>query len=501
MRTFSRKSSVAIPFSLLLCLLAGCSPVTKKDWAKMLSKATDKSDSSAAGDTKLKIAGQNLGESQEVAVSPAEFLANIEDLLQAERMMTATRWIARHPDAAQEALRQSGGKVNPAVLMTIARVHDRQTLRHTGNATWEKLLLQRKARPEIFTQYDQARIQLMTLTSHGEGDRALQLNLPSLAVKTGETMLEIDAWQLQGTVYLLIDKPADAVAVWQKALSKTQSISDYQTAYLLLLVSDAQRRAGDPQGAVTTWLEAVNISAGMLGNNRNVYDPVLWEKLAYMRPVKTDWPEPAIRRLREIDPLPGTELAGGAVLAEACLWNCVGKWYLDRGHHQAALVAFKRAESVLSDIRAQHYLRFREARSLVLLNQTGAATALLVGLANDRTSLMARPSMALLGSLRLKSGSVQQGFNLLRKAIEKDESLDWPERAEAEADLGLAYLMFGDEVQGLKWLHQAQQRFEGKQEFESLALAMHNEANYLAHAKKQAEAVALRDRLMAMERK
>jgi hypothetical protein len=61
--------------------------------------------------------------------------------------------------------------------------------------------------------------------------------------------------------------------------------------------------------------------------------------------------------------------------------------------------------------------------------------------------------------------------------------------------------MFKDEPQGMHWLHQAQQRFEGRRDFESLALALLNEANYLTHAKKKTEAAAIHDRLMAMERK
>ena len=168
-----------------------------------------------------------------------------------------------------------------------------------------------------------------------------------------------------------------------------------------------------------------------------------------MRPIEAPWPDPAIRRLHQIDPIPGLDLAplGSANLsvdalspavAEAVLWNNIGKWYLDRGHHQAALVGFKRVESALVEPVSQQYMRLRQARALILLEQSGAATAILVALAAEKNSMMTRPAMGMLGSLRLQSGNVQQGLGLLRKAVEKDETLDWPERADAEADLGLA---------------------------------------------------------------
>ena len=53
--------------------------------------------------------------------------------------------------------------------------------------------------------------------------------------------------------------------------------------------------------------------------------------------------------------------------------------------------------------------------------------------------------MATLGTTKLQAGSTKQGFNLLRRAVEEDETVDWPGRAGAEADLGLAYLLIGNE--------------------------------------------------------
>jgi hypothetical protein len=61
---------------------------------------------------------------------------------------------------------------------------------------------------------------------------------------------------------------------------------------------------------------------------------------------------------------------------------------------------------------------------------------------------------------KLQQGSAHEGFNLLRNAVEEGAAAAWPARAEAEADLGLAYLMIGDEASGRRWLQRPQQGFE-----------------------------------------
>jgi hypothetical protein len=90
-----------------------------------------------------------------------------------------------------------------------------------------------------------------------------------------------------------------------------------------------------------------------------------------------------------------------------------------------------------------------DAISVLVLDQPAAATAPLVRLAGSSDPQLSRVAMAALGTAKLQTGSTKQGFNLLRRAVEEDETIDWPGRAEAEADLGLAYLLVGNEQVGL----------------------------------------------------
>jgi hypothetical protein len=186
-------------------------------------------------------------------------------------------------------------------------------------------------------------------------------------------------------------------------------------------------------------------------------------------------------------------------LSEAVLWTNIGHWRLARSESQAALVALKRAESTAGDPATAGLLRLAEAKTLIRMGQAATASAMFIALAGDANPRISHPAMAMLGTLKLKQGSVQQGFNLLHRAVESDLSCVWPERAQAEADLGLAYLMSGDEAAGLRWLHNAQQSFEAVGDREQLVQCLENEVAYLVQAKKDDLAKAVRKRLELLQ--
>ena len=52
----------------------------------------------------------------------------------------------------------------------------------------------------------------------------------------------------------------------------------------------------------------------------------------------------------------------------------------------------------------------------------------------------------------------------------------WFGHTEAEADLGLAYLLCGQENSGLNWLHNAQQGFQSAGQTDQLVQCLENEA-------------------------
>ena len=185
--------------------------------------------------------------------------------------------------------------------------------------------------------------------------------------------------------------------------------------------------------------------------------------------------------------------------AEAMVWHAVGRWYLDRGHAQAALVSFKRAETSAPSDLAKRWLRLRQAKALVQLEQGGPATAILAGLIGDKKSELYRPASALLGSIYLQRSQSRKGLALLKAAVEQEDGFEWPERSEAEADLALAYLSVGDAVVGLDRMHRAQRRLENDGNRELLSLALDNELKFLEHTGKRKEASAIREKMRELE--
>ena len=321
-------------------------------------------------------------------------------------------------------------------------------------------------------------------------------------------VLAIDVLNLNGIALVLDNRPREAVAAFQQALQAAGDSHPYEAVNLMLLLSDAQRRAGDSAAAERTWISAAELAAELAAGPVPIIDPILLERTAYLRPVNSSWPRSAQQRLNDLSvrlgivfPVATLQISTAPqanFTDEAPLWTVIGHGRLARNESQAALVAFKRAESMTSNLLAVGRLQIAEARALVRLGQSAAATAMLIGLAGQNDPQIGRPAMALLGTLKLSQGAVQQGFNLLHSAVEQDTTLVWPERTQAEADLGLAYLMMGDETTGLRWLHEAEQGFESAGQREALMQSLENEAAYLEQAKQQDLAKAVRKRLESL---
>jgi tetratricopeptide (TPR) repeat protein len=450
-----------------------------------------------------------LGNSQEVSLEPKALSARMSELLESDKPALAAGWVRRNPDAALDALRTLDDAIPADVVRLIAEVHDRQTIVAGGG--WSEIVGLSKSHRAAVDAYSDVRSLFHQRMADGLIDRALEIDLPAKADATQSAMLAIDARQLRGTALLLADRPGEAVAAFDEALRTAAEVSPYQAAYLLLLESDAQRRAGQAKVANQTWQQAVLTTAYLVDGDDAVLDPVLWERLSYLRPANMSWPADVVAMLADREPLPGfddvkneatnaSDADADPADAETIVWHSIGRWYLDRGHGQAALVAFKRAEAATSEPSAKQWLRFRQAKALTVLGQGGPATAILVGLSTTKPSAVERPVTALLGSLYLQRGQMQRGLAMLRKAVERDDGMEWPERTEAEADLGLAYLSVGDQVNGLNRVHRAQERFQAENEPESLVASLENELKYWEQTGKRREAGEVKARLRAAEK-
>ena len=80
---------------------------------------------------------------------------------------------------------------------------------------------------------------------------------------------------------MLNNRPQEAVAAFQQALKSAGAGRDsrpYESVNVLLLLSDAQRRAGDGAAAERTWVTAAELCTDLAAGNAPLADPILMER-------------------------------------------------------------------------------------------------------------------------------------------------------------------------------------------------------------------------------
>jgi len=504
-KMYGKKITSLVFIFLPLLALAGCTTFDQKP---------PPAQPVAVKKVKVGGAGALLGETQQPAVSREQFASRMEKLLAEQKYQSARLWLQRYPDVALEILRNCTTQqaANPT-LQAVARMYDEQCCHTEIQSGWAAIMKDRAAQPDHYTAHAAARHQLV---EHLQGNRfkeAAEVHLVATAQGAPGVTLAVDALQLSGEALLLADRPGEAVASFTQALKLAGQAYPHLSVQVLLLLCEAERRAGHDRAAIDMWHYAAEHAADLLSPSHPFTDPGLWERLAYLRPITTTWPVAVAEHLNRcqgnlvrLPDAPAVVQASAssqdAVLTaanEMQLWAAVGEWRLRRGEAQAALVAFKRAESMTTEQSIRDTMQVSQARALAELDQRAAALGILTHLADGATTAPFKPALAALGALLFKDGHNEQALALLRQAVGPDGDTNWVGRAEAEADLGLACLATRDETAGLNHLHAAQSGFETVGEFELLQQCLWNEAAYLDHMARRAEATAVRERARKLE--
>ncbi len=490
----------ALVFSLAFS--SGCVGKLKEFAGK--PKAADsvaKAERPASGPTKVVVDGPALalGLPEQGGEPRKKFLEHLGKLHNEHRFGAARQWVERHPDIALEVLRDpAAAQVSDSLLLVLAQYHD-EHLEATGTkGSWHTCVAARAEQTPARAAYNKAHLKVTEHLQNGRFFEASEVPLTAHAAKLGQPMLVIEAAQLHGVAKMLADKPAEAAASLESAVRTAKVVSPHQAAHTMLLLSEARRRGGDIDGANQAWLDAVGQAGQLLGRARPIADPTLWDRAMYLHPVGISLPLETQHGFAQLathgqlalslQPVAQITLCSGGNdperTAEAAIWACIGHWRLDRGEPQAAMLALKRSEATACATEAAAWCRLAQARAMVALGQTPAATAILIPMASQEDdSALTAAAMAELGSLKVSGGMTQQGINLLKKALEGNPSITWPGRAGAEADLGLALLLTGDETRGLVWLAQARKGFEAQGDLESVAQTLWNEARYFEQSK------------------
>lgn len=385
----------------------------------------------------------------------AAFLRKLEELLSAQRRASAESMIARHLDDAIEILRQHDFKRPPAEThAALARVVDAR-LGHPADDGWT------------------ARLQ-------GKGRGGLEQAEETL-VKAQEYARKHE-WK---SARDLLQKNQAALAPYP-----------YHAVQCGLTLTEAQRRLGLSDAAAQSWQQAVLMASRHLARWPA---PALWEQLAAQRSVSTAWPAPVATAFASRLPAPLQDASKDPrFAAEALVWLHIGNARLERAEAALALPAFKHADSHGAFPSWDEFLSLHQAKALLAMHQTPAATTLLTALTSRADCPWRLPALALLGSGKLQEGHTHQAHAFLKEAVETSNA-DFACRADAEANLGLTLLATGDQPNGLRWLHNAQQRFETTHDRAGLRQCLENEANYLAQFNKMDDASKVRQKMRELE--
>lgn len=400
----------------------------------------------------VKVSGCCLELQEPARLTPELFLRQVQELLKEKRLVSATMLVRRFPDLAAAALRQA--EPTSEFLLFVARTHD-QALAHRPGAGWEEFLQRHRG----------------TLA---EAEKALA---------QGQAGIETEQW-------------TTARGELERGWRRFNSICPEQACRLALLLAEAERRLERFPAAAAAWQNAAR-QAAATGRPGPLHDPILWEKISAQRPAQTAWPTEVAEALRKtLD----KQFSEAAVLVkapdEALVWFYIGLCRHERGEAKAALSAFKRAESIHAEPAWRAWTQLHQAKAMVILEQSAAAVTLLAALAENSDPALRAAACATLGAVRLNEGAVQQALLFLRKAL---DGASFPGRAQVSADLGLAYLSTGDETQGLRWLHAAQDQFKGEHSTEHLILSLENEASYYEHSHRDDLASARRAEARRLE--
>lgn len=488
--------------ALSLAISSGCVGKLKEFAGKpKAATAVARADRPPSGPTKVKVDGPALalGLPEQGGEPRQKFLEQLGKLQNENRLGAARLWVERHPDIALEVLRDpASAQISDSLLLVLAQYHDEHLETTSTPGSWHACLTARQGQAAARAAFAKSHTQVTEHLRNGRFFEASEVPLPAQAAKLNQPMLAIEAAQLHGVAKMLADKPAEAAASLESAVRLAAEVSPHQSAHAMLLLSEARRRGGDISGANQAWLDSVTQAGQLLGRPRPVADPTLWDRAMYLHPVGISLPLETQHGFAQLasnrqlplalQPVAQITLCNGTSdperTAEAAIWACIGNWRMDRGEPQAAMLALKRSEATAGSTDAAAWCRLAQARALVALGQTPAATAILIPLASQENGgALTSAAMAELGSLKVSGGMTQQGVNLLKKALEGNAALDWPDRPSAEADLGLALLLTGDETRGLAWLMQARQGFEAQGDRESVAQTLWNEARYFEEKK------------------
>lgn len=442
--------------------------------------------------------GLSLGETDNLAFTPAELGTLLNELLEEEKWNSARGLIRLYPDIVTKILiGDARGSVSPPQLLEVANLFDEQW-GNAGSDTWLSLVqaLQTDTREVSFAE---SRARFLNYLENDQPSKALGIRIDRTLEEIPSSIARAETFRLEGIAHMMLEHEQESLRCFSQATNLLKSSHPHTASQLALLLGESHRIAGDEDQWKSSWEFAIDIQSRWLAE-RGLHDPAFWKQAAYLRPASSPWPVKIIGRLENALRNENLDIGSDQTTdVEAVVWATVGTQSLKRHESQNAILAFKKSEALVASKHLKEELQIQQALAMINGGQQGPASAILLRL-SSKPGLLGDRSKAILATMKLQNGSLVQGMNLLQSAIKTSNQWPTSERLRSLADYGLAYLMRGREEQGISLLNAVHSEFIKEKSFDHAAQCLANLATYYEKTDQMArhkEVVARMKRLEA----
>ncbi|MEN1728797.1 MAG: hypothetical protein AAGJ52_10210 [Pseudomonadota bacterium] len=390
----------------------------------------------------LRIDGESLvlGNATGSPLTPPLFVAQVQQQLLAGRNDRVENLVRTYPSSAQQAVLSPN---QPVQIQQVVAVWLDWISRPAAGG-WVELVADRLASPQRYQDWQTDRAAVLLELQRGEfsavADRAIT---PMTEAPSPWANLELT--RLRATAALAAGRPEAAAPLFARASEQAAMWNREEAAQFGLFATLAYQQAGDLDAARLAReraIEAVDLA--------QINNPM------------------TLRLMLETAP----DGAADALLGRRAIRARLGRLELNRNMPQAALLAWRAAESELGQAPSLERLRLSQAEALIALGQSDPAVALLIGLSDSDL----RPeALVMLGLVQMSKGQVDVGLAAMNEAVAATDADHHPS---IYADSGLALLSVGEQAEGLARISAALTSYQDRNEIPEMRSLLDNQLRY-----------------------